>query len=54
MNAYYFMALVSIVLSIVLPYKTNKQSVIKLIIVLLPLFIFGALRVDFGNDYAGY
>lgn len=54
MDAYYFMALVSIVLSIVLPCKTNKQSVIKLIIVLFPLFIFGALRVDFGNDYAGY
>lgn len=54
MSVYYAVFILTVLLCILVPAKTDKEYIRKLIIVFLPLFLFGALRVDFGLDYAGY
>lgn len=38
----------------IIPAKSSKQQIIKLVITFIPLFLFGALRVNFGYDYESY
>lgn len=54
MVVYYSVFFITLFLSYCLPAKTDKQWRWKLIWTFLPLFLFGALRVDFGNDYYSY
>lgn len=54
MSVYYAVFILTVLLCIIIPAKTDKEYIRKLIIVFLPLFLFGALRVDFGLDYATY
>lgn len=54
MPVYYTVFIITFLLCILVPAKTDKEYKRKLIIVFLPLFLFGALRVDFGLDYAAY
>lgn len=37
-----------------IPVKDQKQYLWRTVFTFLPLFLFGALRVDFGNDYDSY
>ena len=54
MKVFFLVFFITLLLSVALPAKTNKEWRWKLFITFLPLFIFGALRVDFGNDYSSY
>lgn len=54
MKAYYLVFVLTLLLSVVLQARTDKQWRWKLFFTFLPLFIFGAIRVDFGNDYSTY
>lgn len=54
MLVYYTVFIITILLCGIIPAKTDKEYLRKLILVFLPLFLFGALRVDFGIDYTGY
>lgn len=54
MPVYYSLFFLTLLLSIILPSKTDKQWKRKLFWTFVPLFLFGALRVDFGNDYDSY
>lgn len=54
MAVYYSVFFLTLLLSFFLPAKTDKQWYWKLFWTFLPLFLFGALRVDFGNDYSAY
>ena len=54
MRVYFLVFFVTIMLSIILPAKTDVQWHRKLFFTFLPLFLFGALRVNFGNDYLDY
>lgn len=54
MSVYYTVFIITVLLCIFVPAKTDKDYIRKLIVVFLPLFLFGALRVDFGLDYATY
>lgn len=54
MAVYYFVFFLTLLLSYFLPAKTDKQWYWKLFWTFLPLFLFGALRVNFGNDYLAY
>lgn len=53
MNIFILVAILGIGINCI-PVKTKIQYTIRLIISLTPLFLFGALRVDFGLDYNGY
>lgn len=53
MNIYILVAILGIVINCI-PVKSKSQHATRLIISLTPLFLFGALRVDFGLDYNGY
>ncbi len=54
MNVYFIVFFITFLLSYFLPANSDKELKWKLVFVFLPLFIFGALRVDFGNDYENY
>lgn len=54
MSVYYAVFVLTILLCIFVPANTDKEYIGKLIIVFSPLFLFGALRVDFGLDYEAY
>lgn len=54
MKAYYLVFVLTLLLSVVLKARTDKQWRWKLFLTFLPLFVFGAIRVDFGNDYSSY
>jgi len=54
MKAYYFIFAVTMLLCAVIPANDDKQYKIKLAVVFFPVFLFGALRVNFGLDYSGY
>lgn len=54
MKAYYFVFIVTLLVSLLFVAKTDKQWRWKLFWTFLPLFIFGAIRVDFGLDYSAY
>lgn len=54
MTVYYTVFVITLILAKLLPDRNRKEYLWKVIITLLPLFLFGALRVDFGLDYATY
>lgn len=54
MNAYYFVCFLTLLIQWIMPGETDKQYKLKITLSLVPLFLFGALRVDFGNDYPAY
>ena len=54
MSAYFFVFILVLILNRFLPDRTPKQYRWNLFWTFLPLFIFGAIRVDFGNDYIAY
>lgn len=53
MTTYWIISIISILIQF-FPIKNNKEYSIRLIFSLIPLFLFGALRVDFGLDYSSY
>ena len=53
MTLYYILWGISMVI-MALPINTRKGYKRQIICCFLPLFLFGAFRVDFGNDYAAY
>lgn len=54
MNVYWFIGLLTIFLHKILPHDNNKNYLYNLIIAFFPLFIYGAIRVNYGNDYPAY
>jgi hypothetical protein len=54
MNVYWLVAILTLVLNRILPCRTDKAYLINLLISFLPLFIYAAIRVDYGNDYPAY
>ena len=54
MRVYYLVWALSLIIQWILPGSTDKQYRWKLFFTFIPLFLFGALRVDFGNDYWAY
>ena len=54
MNIYWLVAILTLLLNRMLPSKTNKEYLINLLVSFLPLFIYGAIRVNYGNDYSSY
>lgn len=50
----YLLVFIATMLVQLIPEKTDKQKIWKIILTFLPLFLFGALRVDFGYDYESY
>lgn len=54
MNVYISVFIVTFLLSYFLPAKNDKEYKWKLVIMFIPLLLFGALRVDMGNDYQSY
>ena len=54
MIAYYFVFFLMIMISLFYKADTRIKWRWKLFWTFLPLFIYGAIRVDYGNDYSGY
>lgn len=54
MNIYFLVLVITILLSYFLPSNNNKELKWKLVIMFIPLFLFGAFRVNMGNDYQVY
>ncbi len=54
MKAYYLVFFLMLMLSLFIEAKTDKQWRWKLFWTFLPLFIYAAIRVDYGNDYSSY
>lgn len=50
MLAYFLVYLITLLSSLLFPKLNQNNYIWKLVIVFLPLFIFGAIRVDFGRD----
>lgn len=54
MNVYWFVAIITLLINRLLPSNTEKEYLRNLILSFIPLFIYGAIRVDYGNDYPAY
>jgi hypothetical protein len=54
MKVYFIVIILALLISLFYEAKTDKQLRWKLFFTFLPLFIFAALRVNFGNDYNDY
>lgn len=54
MKVYFIVIVLTLLISLFYEAKTDNQWRWKLFWTFLPLFIFAALRVDFGNDYHHY
>lgn len=54
MNVYWFVAIITLLINRLLPSNTEKEYLRNLILSFIPLFIYGAIRVDYGNDYPVY
>lgn len=53
MAVYWTIAILTVLINLY-PVKERKDYSIRLIVSLLPLFLYGAFRVDYGLDYVGY
>ena len=53
MAVYWSVAIITLLINL-FPAKTQKHYSVRLFVSLIPLFLFGALRVDFGLDYESY
>ena len=54
MKAYYLVFFIALMVSLFYQAKTDKQWRRKLFWTFLPLFVYAAIRVDYGNDYSSY
>lgn len=54
MDVYYLVFVITLILSKILPSHNDREYLRKMIILFIPLFIYAALRVNFGNDYKTY
>lgn len=54
MKVYWTVCVLTLLIAWLMPYNNDKQCRIRMIFTFLPLFLFGALRVDFGADYLAY
>ena len=54
MKAYWFVAILTLLLHKFIPCRNNSDYLRNLIIAFIPLFIYGAIRVDYGRDYPAY
>ena len=54
MKAYYLVFFIMFLISLLYQAKDDKQWRWKLFWTFLPLFIYGAIRLDYGNDYMAY
>lgn len=54
MDIYYLICISSIIISCLLPSANEKEYKWRVSLSFLPLFLFGALRVNFGLDYSTY
>lgn len=54
MKAYYLVFFLTLMFSLFIEAKTDKQWRWKLFWTFLPLFVYAAIRVDYGNDYGTY
>ena len=54
MTAYWIVFAIMFLLQFIIKVDTQRGYLWKLIITFIPLFIYGAFRVDYGLDYAGY
>lgn len=53
MRVYLIVFIVTFLIQFI-PVKNNKQYLRRVLLTFIPLFLFGALRVDFGLDYPAY
>ena len=53
MNIYLIVVVATLLIQFI-PAKTERAQIWKIVLTFLPLFLFGALRVDFGYDYDSY
>jgi hypothetical protein len=51
---FYWLLFLIVMLVQLFPVKNQKQYAVRLFVSLLPLFLFGAFRVNFGLDYEAY
>ena len=54
MSIYYLLFFITIFIQFAVSAKNDKEYLRRTIITFIPLFLFGALRVDFGYDYPTY
>ena len=54
MKAYWFIAIITVLLHKCMPCRSNSGYLRNLIISFIPFFIYGAIRVDYGADYPAY
>lgn len=54
MTAYWIVALLTMLLNRILRDDSPRYYARNLMVSFIPLFIYGAIRVDFGNDYSSY
>ena len=54
MKAYYLLFFLTLIFSLIYQPKTEQQWKWKLFFTFLPLFVYAAIRVDYGNDYSAY
>lgn len=54
MKAYWLIAFTTLLLHKIMPIRTNADYLRNLIIAFIPFFIYGAIRVNYGNDYSAY
>ena len=53
MRIYYLVFIVTLLIQFI-PVKSDKSYLQRVILTFIPMFLFGALRIDFGYDYANY
>lgn len=54
MKVYWTVCVLTLLIAYLMPYDDENQCKKRMIFTFIPLFLFGALRVDFGNDYPAY
>lgn len=54
MKVYWLIAFITLLLHKIIPIRTNADYLRNLIIAFIPFFIYGAIRVNYGNDYPTY
>ena len=53
MDIYIYVVIITLLIQYI-PVKSEKAHIIKIIVSFIPIFLFGALRINFGLDYEGY
>ena len=53
MKVYFLVFIVTLLIQFI-PVNSDRQYLRRVILTFIPIFLFGALRVDFGLDYLAY